>query len=200
MTGLAPDLDQARRFLTLIDPGADACTFQTFDDSPLKRGTLARVTHGDLESEWRRLAAWQKSGAGVFVTVNQTDGRGRKAENIIRARAVVCDLDGAPLDPVMRCPLRPHVVVESSPGRYHAYWIVNDLPLDQFSGVQKAIAARFGGDPSVHDLPRVMRLCGFWHPEGRAVPLQNRARARRAAIQGGTDRRGVPADQNETGR
>jgi Protein of unknown function (DUF3631)/RepB DNA-primase from phage plasmid len=159
----APDLDQARRFLALLDDGADAFTFQTFDDGPQKRGHLARVAHGDLESEAARLTAWQKAGAGVFVTVNETDGMGRKAENIVRVRSVFCDLDGAPADPVLRCALTPHVLAESSSGRFHAYWFVDDLPLDQFAGVQKAIAARFNGDPSVHDLSRVMRCVGFLH-------------------------------------
>ena len=38
-----------------------------------------------------------------------------------------------------------------------------DLPLDQFESVQKTLIARFDGDPAVHDLPRVMRLPGFYH-------------------------------------
>jgi Protein of unknown function (DUF3987)/RepB DNA-primase N-terminal domain len=37
---------------------------------------------------------------------------------------------------------------------------------EQFAELQKALAARFGGDPSVHDLPRVMRLPGFFHRKG----------------------------------
>src|SRR5687767_2978121 len=96
----APDLAEAKRFLEILDPEAEAFTFQTFDDSPLKRGSLARVAHGDLDNEARRLTTWQAGGAGVFVTVNATDGAGRKAENIVKVRAVFVDLDGSPLDPV----------------------------------------------------------------------------------------------------
>jgi len=55
------------------------------------------------------------------------------------------------------------MVVETSPDRYHAYWRVDGLPLEQFRSVQKAIADRFGGDPQVHDLARVMRVPGFQH-------------------------------------
>ena len=40
------------------------------------------------------------------------------------------------------------------------------MPLDQFTQVQKAIIARFGSDPIVHDLSRVMRMPGFWHQKG----------------------------------
>lgn len=38
--------------------------------------------------------------------------------------------------------------------------------LAQFGPAQKALAEKFGGDPSVHDLPRVMRLPGFLHRKG----------------------------------
>jgi putative DNA primase/helicase len=162
----APDLEQARTFLALLDPEAESFTFQTFDDSPAKSRSLAKVWHGSLEELAESLVKLQQAGAGVFVTVNETDGQGRKATNIVRVRAVFVDLDGAPVQPVMDCPLAPHIVVESSPGKYHAYWRVDALPLDQFGPIQKAIAARFGGDPSVHDLPRVMRLPGFWHQKG----------------------------------
>jgi hypothetical protein len=33
-------------------------------------------------------------GAGVYVTVNQTNGKGRKATDIVRVRALFVDLDG----------------------------------------------------------------------------------------------------------
>jgi len=166
MLSTEPDLTQAQRFLGLLDPEAEAWTFQAFDDSALKRGHLAKVCHGSLEEEAARLIVWNAAGAGVFVTINATDGMGRKAANVVRVRALFCDLDGSPIEPVLQCCLRPHIVVESSPGRFHAYWRVTGLPLEQFAPVQKTIAARFSGDPSVHDLSRVMRLPGFWHRKG----------------------------------
>ena len=97
------------------------------------------------------------------MTVNATDGRGRRCANVVCVRAAFADLDGAPLAPVLEGPLVPSFTVESSPGRFHAYWLVSDLPLERFKAVQQAIAASFGGDPAVCDLPRVMRLPGFWH-------------------------------------
>lgn len=166
MSPLEPDLEQAAAFLRLLDPDAEGFTFQTFDDSDLKRGHLAKVCHGSLEEEAARLAAWNAAGAGVFAVINETDGLGRKAANVVRVRAVFADLDGSPIEPVLQCRLRPHIVVESSPGRFHAYWRVTGMPLEQFALVQKALAARFGGDPSVHDISRVMRLPGFWHQKG----------------------------------
>ncbi len=46
------------------------------------------------------------------------------------------------------------------------FWLVKDCPLDRFSSLQNAIAMKFKGDPSIHDLPRVMRVPGFYHLKG----------------------------------
>lgn len=157
------DPEQARRFLHLLDPEATFFTFQTFDDGPDKRKSLARIMHGSLKSVGPDLSAMQKQGAGAFVTINETDGNGRQIHNVKRVRAVFVDLDGAPLKPVLEAGLAPHIVCESSPGRYHCYWLVRDCALDQFEPIQRALARKFNSDPSVHDLPRVMRLPGFIH-------------------------------------
>ena len=85
------------------------------------------------------------------MTVNETDGTGRQAHNVKRVRAAFVDLDGAALTPILDAELEPHIVGECSPGRYHAYWLSDDCPLDQFERVQRALARRFNGDPSVHD-------------------------------------------------
>lgn len=160
------DPDAARRFLHMLDPEAESFTFQTFDDTPAKRGELARIRHGDLDDMIDFLEAQQRRGAGAFVTINETDGKGRQAQNIKRVRALAVDLDGAPLAPVLEAALAPQIVVESSLGKYHAYWLCGDCSLDQFERMQKAMARKFGGDPSVHDLPRVLRLPGYQHLKG----------------------------------
>jgi hypothetical protein len=101
---------------------------------------------------------------GVFWTVNvlNPEAKRRQAHEVARVAAVFVDLDGTPL-PRDGFHLPPTAIVESSPERYHAYWAVADLPLDEFSTTQKHLAGLYGGDTSVHDLPRVMRLPGYWH-------------------------------------
>jgi len=152
-------LTEAERLLTLLAEGEEV-TFQAFDDRGEDR-SLARVLHGDLDEHAEALANLNRGRAGIFWMVNQGDGRGRRAENVIGIRALFVDLDGAPLPGTWA--LQPHVVVESSPRRYHAYWAVADCPLDRFAPLQRALAAKFSGDPAVCDLPRVMRLPGFLH-------------------------------------
>jgi putative DNA primase/helicase len=175
---LKADIALAEQFLTLLDEEAEAFTFQTFADSPQAKAEdkererksqpkkYAHVFHGPLSRHAAALESLNRIGAGVFVTVNQTDLRGRKAENIQRVRAVFADTDGADLAPILNATPEANFIVESSPGNAHPYWLVDDLPLAQFEGVQRRIADRFGTDPSVTDLPRVLRLPGFYHRKG----------------------------------
>lgn len=163
---MTPDISEASRFLGLLDPSAKPFTFQTFDDSEEKRSDVVRVLHGTLAQRFNTLAELNAKGAGVFVTINETDFKRRTAENIVRVRAIFEDHDSA--DAVQRaeadaCQLDPHIVVESSPGKRHVYRLVTDVPLERFKPWQEHMIALMGSDPKPKDLPRVMRLPGFYH-------------------------------------
>ena len=136
-------------------------TFQTFDDSTLKRRELSRVYHSYNPLN---LDAKNNKGAGIFLNINETDGKGRKKQNNIRVRAVFADLDGAPLGAILE--YHPSMVVETSPGKYHTYWFTDDVPLDQFTNLLKAIANKFNSDPKVCILTAVLRVPGFYHCKG----------------------------------
>jgi DNA polymerase I-like protein with 3'-5' exonuclease and polymerase domains len=162
-----PDRAEAARFLALLDPTATRFTFQTFHDNQgRKNPALAKILHGTLAQHFATLNGLNSAGAGIFVTINETDLRGRTAENVVRVRCLFIDLDGAPLDPVLAAAPRVHFVTESSPGRWQAFWNVSDIALADFRTYQRALIKRFGSDASVHDLPRVMRLPGFLHRKG----------------------------------
>lgn len=175
---LTTNLPESERFLMLLDEEAEAFTFQTFADTPEAKAEekerernnqpkkYAHVFHGPLSQHAKALERLNRSGAGVFVTVNQTDLKGRKADNVQRVRAVFADTDGADLAPILSATPEASFIVESSPGNGHPYWLTDDLPLAQFEGVQRRIADTFGTDPSVTDLPRVLRLPGFYHRKG----------------------------------
>ena len=159
---------QAERFLRFLDQESDGHSFQTFDDNRERDDpALRHVFHGSFKKRFNELVRLNRKGAAVCVMINEGDGRGRQADNVISVRAVFLDLDDAPLDPVGDHQLTPHVIVESSPGRFHCYWRVKDFPKEWFSEIQKAIAYQFGGDPSVNDLARVMRLPGFYHRKAK---------------------------------
>jgi hypothetical protein len=164
-------LQEAKAFLEVFctHEELNSITWQTFDDSEHKSPGLVTVRAGKLETHLPDLERVNGEGAGVFWTVNpQTDPRKRNKGNTARVRTVFTDLDGAPLEPVKAFALPPTAIIESSLGRYHAYWKVSDVPLTEFEGVQKRLAAHFNGDPVVHDLPRVMRFPYFMHNKGEA--------------------------------
>jgi hypothetical protein len=169
----AVDLAEANRFLKLLDPNAKQFTFQTFDDK--KKGEagdpkLARVIPAPSLSEPQRL---YEQGAGVYVTVNATDGTGRKRENIKRVRAVWQEDDGGQAGPL---PLEPSLVVETSPRHFHRYWLVrDDWPTDEqgradFDALMERMVATHGSDKNAKDLSRVLRIPGFLHRKDPAAP------------------------------
>ena len=167
-----PNMNFAKRFVDWLARD-ESITYQTFDDdSKRKDKRLAKVLHGTLDEHGPTLVRLNGEGAGVFVTINQTDGKARTTANIIRVRALFVDLDDAPIEPVLRHVVPPGIVIESSPDRFHAYWLTDDCPLDQFKSAQQRLIKQFNGDKSVCDLPRVMRLPGFIHQ--KAEPFMTR--------------------------
>lgn len=177
---LKPDLAATNKFLSILAPDGN-CTLQTFDDNKervaenkknRRHDRLARVFQGLPAKHLPALIDLQEQGAGVFVMVNAGNSLGRSNAHVIRVRAHVLDLDGAPIDPVLASELQPHIMIESSPGKWHAYWLVDGCPLDKFKERQHALADKFQGDRSVCDLARVMRVPGFFHLKGE--PFQTR--------------------------
>jgi putative DNA primase/helicase len=83
------DAAQVQRYLRLLDLNAEWFTFQLFTDQENKPSPdpLAKVLTVD---KVRRsvLDPYEQGHAGVWVTVNDTNGRGRKAADVTRVRAV----------------------------------------------------------------------------------------------------------------
>ena len=157
------DRAQAERFLTLLDEEAEGFTFQTLDDrkSATKRGGLVHTLHGSLGEHFDRLRDLNQKGAGIFVTVNRTDLKGRKKENITGIRAIWQDDDGNGSG----LPVEPHVVVQTSIGKFHRY-VFTDGPVSDEAGFNAAMGymvQECGSDPNAVDLPRILRLPGFLH-------------------------------------
>jgi hypothetical protein len=171
-----PNRADAEAFLSALDPDAKWWTFQTFDDDKDReaqneakakaegkkyRDPLTRVWHRSLESLWDTLAAFNQRGAGIYITVNETNGDGRAASDIVRVRAVFVDIDD--LRPLPTFHLKPHGVVESSAGKWHLYWRVKACTVEQYRSLQARLIRHYGSDPKIKDPSRVMRLPGFVH-------------------------------------
>ena len=168
------DKSSAAQFLSVLDPAAQRFTFQFFSDGDEGH---AEILHGTLDEVWPKVQALNTAERriGVFATISETDFRGRRAENVVRARALFVDADGR--DQVRRCRdiisatgAKPTMVVSTSAGRAHFYWCCDDLPRDQFSALQGALIEKLGTDRAVKDMSRVMRLPGTLHLKNSNAP------------------------------
>jgi len=167
-SALTIDVEEASRFLCALGQGQDRFTFQTIDDNAGRHEkSLARILHGTLAQHIGELTRLQRRGAGVFVTVNQTDFQGRAAANITRVRAVWHECDEGAENLHFHC--LPSIEVESSPGKRHSYWLGRDLSRDDHGGMMRAMV-QLGSDPAAADLSRVLRLPGTWHQKDPANP------------------------------
>lgn len=183
---LEPDLREAARFLRLLDPGAEAFTFQSIPEAPDARGS-ATLAHGALEHVGDRLVRLNRRGHGVFVSTQRMDGGGRKVANFTGLRCCWLDIDkraGQRLP--KKWPLPPQIIVESSAGSFHCWWLLETEPRPSrkvWSGVQRQLVTTFRTDPVGHsDLTKVLRLPGFAHQkaEPRTVQIVESVRIRRS--------------------
>src|SRR5687767_14229392 len=101
--------EKAMDFIVAL-AGNETCSFQTFDDSSQKRPGLTRVLHGGFRTCYHTLIDLNVRGAGIFVTINATDGKGRGTENITSLRALFVDGDDIPLPAKWR--LEPSIVTQ----------------------------------------------------------------------------------------
>jgi hypothetical protein len=131
-----PYYEDAEHFLeTLLGEtwATEPLIAQTFDDNADRRkqaalaakaagrtpkDPYAKVHIGTWEQLKPGLTTLNKNGAGVFLTVNHTVG-GRRVEHLQSIRAAWCEWDHT--QPPPEWPLAPHIIVESSPNKFHFY-------------------------------------------------------------------------------
>lgn len=66
--------------------------------------------------------------------------------------------------------IRDAMIIESNNG-YHIYWAIKGGSISKFVPIQKALAQKFGSDPKITDLSRVMRIPGFYHMKNPKKPF-----------------------------
>lgn len=156
----------------LAGPGA-AVTWQAFDDRKPKGARFdgkAAKLGATVDQALRWLGRKQDDGCGAFVTVNASRPGHRLTTDITAVRALFCDFDrGRPAQPWH---VPPSIKVQTGPAKWHAYWLTDDCPLEDFRAAQQRLAAYYGSDPSINDLPRVMRVPGTYHQKGDPRPVR----------------------------
>ena len=157
--------DETEAFLSLF--GGKEHLFRVFPDkdedktkekAPKLTKTFKKQTFSSVQAE---LMAYNSKGSGIFFTVNEATGPADA--DVISISAVFLDLDGSPLDNIEAATIRPHAIIQTSDGRWHVYWLVYGISVNEFKAYQQEIARIYGGDSTISNPGRVMRLPGFNH-------------------------------------
>lgn len=167
-------IDTVSGFLTTLDPSDDArFAIETYSDlpkdkkpdpDPLKR-RWKNLSHNDVINLIPELEQWNRKRAAIYVAVNEFDGF-RAKKNLSHLRCVHADMDYASQEQLETlkelCP--PSLTVESSPGRFHFYWLLEDRlapdSMDEIESINRAML-KFGADKAATDCSRLLRLPGF---------------------------------------
>lgn len=126
---------------------------------PIMGPAHGRTFFGTFREHKARLLTYNDLGYNVFFTVNGTDGVGRRAENITRLRCVFADYDnGLP----KQFALEPTLLVQSSKGRYQAYWNILGECTDfaRWGRIERSLVENSGADRNAQDVARIFRVAG----------------------------------------
>lgn len=166
----APDVGIVNQYLDLLGIAPDDnIRVETIDNVVLdgekrKNKELKRqknIKRSELPKRLEWLARMQERGAGVYVFPQMHDGIGRETENVTGIRALFCELDNGM--PERGFPIEPTFIVETSPNRFHVYWLCDGLTFEDFEGIMPRLVAEYGHDKSAQDRTRLLRLPGTWN-------------------------------------
>ncbi|TPH18495.1 hypothetical protein [Litorilituus lipolyticus] len=167
------NIEQVREFLRLLTgDSANPVTWQVFHDpkNEVAPPDLAKHWVATLDDSLEFLTWSQQQYCGVYVGINETDGKGRENHNVTGYRALFADFDGM-AEPTWG--LIPHFIQKRDDTHGHAFWLVSDITdADTFKALQKRIAIYHNTDHQVTDPARVVRIAGFNHYKNPAVPAQ----------------------------
>ena len=115
-----------------------------------------------------------KNGHHVFFTVNEVKkGTKRRAEDVVRCRAIFIDNDIPSLLPIIDWPIPPSVIVKSSRvkanekkkslegNKYHYYWLTSTTKFDEWIRVEAGLVDTYEADSQCKDLSRILRVPGY---------------------------------------
>lgn len=161
---LKPNLKEAQQFLDLLEPNGNFWYQTALEPKPDDGNARPRVLQGTFAKVGDELARLNSTGSAVWVQINA--GTGRKNADVNRIRAYFVDQDKGFTELLFNSAVPADIIVESSPGKFHGYWLARHAPLDKYANRMHALADKFNGDHSVCHLARVMRLPGFYHRKG----------------------------------
>ena len=114
---------------------------------------------------------------GEFFCVNEISRRNdpqkhRTSKMLTRIRAVWADEDNVRDFPRDDFAIRPSVIVQSSQGKFHYYWLTTTDKIEEWGYVMNSIANTYETDGNAKDLVRVLRMPDFLHHKGEPFLTQ----------------------------
>ena len=164
-------IDITKAYLTALTGSPDTvCDWRVINDRV--KGEQGRNLRGSLNELLPTLQGYNAQGWGIFICINAMDGTGQSLPNVHHIRTHVADIDdpllsAAAYERACNSAMPPHLAVQSSPGKFHLYWLVEPYTGNDFYSLQqRKINQLFDGDKSVIDATRVLRVPGFYHCKG----------------------------------
>lgn len=177
---------QFRRFAELVNPEGPLCFRLLSPKSAVQRGKPRSRSFSPKqrsvleEAVYEALNSLNERGRSVYMTINKVDGsfvrenrwKAVPTAHITGVNALFLDFDtpeAVSLAEIEAMEVPPSVVVETSIGKFHCYWLLkssDEIATGEFKQVQNALQRKFKAlkpDVVVNDLPRIMRVPGFIH-------------------------------------
>lgn len=133
------------------------------------KAVAAHTLRGMIREVFPTLQQYNQNGWGIFCCINAMDGQGRELANVQAIRTHVVDLDNvltsqANYEKAISAYPQPHFAVQTSPQKYHLYWLVEPYTGNDFyTFQQRKFAQIYDGDKKIIDPTRVLRVPGFYH-------------------------------------
>jgi len=118
--------------------------------------------------------SWNKKKHGIFHTVNEFDGKGRRKENLTRISGWAIDIDTgdkAKMLAKLQERLIPSCVIETPRGLHVYWWAKNATPESWEAIVWDRLVPYYGGDANAKDYCRILRAPGFYHWKNPEKPF-----------------------------
>ena len=131
-------------------------------------------SHGAIRLKQNEADTWNKSGWGIFHTVNSFSGPRRK-ENLLQIQSWAIDIDKGSkekqIERIKNAPVAPSLVVETKNG-HHVYWHSKDATLETYEAIVcDRLIPYFNADEKAKDVARVLRVPGYYHQKNPKNPF-----------------------------
>lgn len=164
------DIARFLGFLAGNAGGKEIFTFSFLDTLSHKPLTPYGITHQNYAEVIETLQNLRSLRPTLHVCLNRTNGKGKSTQHMESCRVLMVDFDKEISDDdiiQIRDNYKAHLIVRSSPGKYHVYWkIGSEIPLSRWQQYQLGLAGIFGTDRNLAQVSHSIRVPGVERQKG----------------------------------